>query len=231
MNKRRRKKYFKSVGGLMLPKHVVMSKNYIRFSMYSGCRERGFPVKGKKTKEIIDALVNNIFHINQMSLAMMKSNLILPMATETFTGLNEVFKLKEIEDFECSCDECVSNCKKYPGWFAPGEAELAAEHLGVPFEEFKKNLIMDHCDNQDVDDAPYVWVPRRVGVDLPEEEIKSSSKQPIGGHCVFLKNDRCSIHAVKPFECKKSSCETGDFRLRDRVERKWMDAGYPLGKR
>jgi Fe-S-cluster containining protein len=133
---------------------------------------------------------------------------------------------------DCTCFRCVEACRKQPGWFKPGEAEKAAELLGLPFDEFKKFIVMDHADNEKAPTAPYVWAPRKVGVDQPVDELRSHYTQRKPGVCVFLKDGRCSIHAAKPFECRETLvCEPGGWGLRDDIEQAWIEAGAPLGLR
>lgn len=135
-------------------------------------------------------------------------------------------------DQACVCHQCISACKNQPGWFAYGEAEKTAEFLGVSFEEFKKQIILDSCDNWKIDDAAYVWAPRKVGVDRPEDETRSWLSQRTPGRCVFLTEDeRCSIHAAKPFECRYTLVCDWKGGNRMATEQTYMDAGNPLGLR
>lgn len=114
---------------------------------------------------------------------------------------------------ECTCDRCVGACKNTPGWFAPGEAEQVAAVLGIPFEEFfKKYLVVDYWVEEEVDTL--VLSP------VKEEHIKYAGKKApftfpfIPSPCVFLKDDRCSIHSHKPKECREVMCDGKDGRLR-----------------
>lgn len=137
----------------------------------------------------------------------------------------------------CTCNKCVEACQRQPGWFAVGEAEKAASLFGMPFKEFReKYLILDHASNQELDDAPYVWAPRKHGVDEPHQRIRTPANQHKEGPCVFLANNRCSIHEAKPQECRTVlACEWVPWFLaakeRNDVESTYMEAGYPLGRR
>ncbi len=132
----------------------------------------------------------------------------------------------------CTCKHCVSACEGQPGWFAPGEAELAASYLEVPFDEFVNDyLILDHASNPKVGMAPYVYAPRKRGVDSVNDKIRSHINQRRPGRCVFLINNRCEIHAVKPFECRKAVPCEGVAGFRDNIERYYLNAGAPLGMR
>lgn len=101
----------------------------------------------------------------------------------------------------------------------------------MTFEIFQAFLIKDHADNPDVDEAPYVWAPRKIGVDKPDESIRTWANQRQFGTCVFLKEDRCIIHAVKPYECRKAFACNFKSGLRDRIEEMYREAKYPLGER
>lgn len=133
---------------------------------------------------------------------------------------------------DCKCSECVDACKAQPGWFKYGEAEKAASLYGLPFKEFReKFLILDHCDNPYINDAPYVWAPRKVDVDGKDDRIRSFENQRKEGKCIFLQRNRCSIHEAKPFECREAlPCEnTPNHRYE--VEQTYMRETYPLGRR
>jgi Fe-S-cluster containining protein len=149
-------------------------------------------------------------------------------------SLAGTIKLEELKEKtgDCACERCVNACAHQPGWFGPGEAERAASFLEIPFDEFKeKFLVKDHCDNHAAEDAPYVYAPRKVGVDRPGFIRRAGSEQRIQGKCVFLENSRCSIHPVKPYECREAYACQLRYGLRDEVEKKWIEAGAPLGMR
>lgn len=131
---------------------------------------------------------------------------------------------------DCACEKCVGACKQTPGWFLPGEAEKAAEHLGIPFDEFKKKLIKDHASNPRAPDAPYIYSPRKSCDDA--HEVRFIGSQRAHGACVFLIDNKCSIHAVKPYECSViKACDYQHHGIRDKIEESWIEAGAPLGMR
>src|SRR3990167_10559328 len=96
---------------------------------------------------------------------------------------------------ECICPIFVNACKTTPGIFLPEEAEKAAEEIGIPFEEFRKNLIIDYYIEPDMSHT-YYWVPRKSSVDT-DRKVASFSYAFAFAPCVFLQNDLCSIHKVK----------------------------------
>ena len=126
----------------------------------------------------------------------------------------------------CTCKKCVNACKISPGWFAPGEAEKAAELLGMPFKEFRqKYIIIDYW----VDGAN-VYAPRKLGVD-EDLDLASYGYGFTEARCTFLdENDRCKIHAAKPMECREAMCCEPTMMEREDIQQLWLDAGAPLGK-
>lgn len=99
-----------------------------------------------------------------------------------------------------TCSRCRAACAEKPGWFLPGEAEKAAEHLGLTMKEFfDRHLAVDW------------WVTDEDDIFLLSPAVKGA---PTGtefpgdphGTCVFFVNGQCSIHAVKPYECRDMWC-------------------------
>lgn len=127
---------------------------------------------------------------------------------------------------ECSCNKCVRACKNTPGWFAPGEAEGAASLFGVPFEEFfRKYLVVDFWEGDDDTNGDTILVLSPVKASHLEcAGRKAPFNFPfIQSPCVFLKDDRCSIHAKKPKECRDVMCDGKDGRIhREAVRDLWM---------
>lgn len=109
----------------------------------------------------------------------------------------------------CSCDQCKGACRVKPGWFKPGEAEAAAEHLGIPLKEFfATNLGVDWWDGEE---DTFVLAPALVGEE-PGEEYPGNPE----GRCVFFDGEKCSIHAVKPFECSELIHTQSSAEMHDR---------------
>lgn len=100
----------------------------------------------------------------------------------------------------CTCAECQAECVRKPGWFMPGEAEKAAELLGVSLERlFRTHLMADYWEADGTLPLTYVLSPAVVsgkpGGVFPKDPH---------GTCVFFVNGRCSIHAAKPHECREA---------------------------
>ena len=105
----------------------------------------------------------------------------------------------------CQCDKCQSLCLNEPGWFAPGEAEMAATYLGLSMEEFEANYLEHHLTED-------------VAVLAPKCQQRT-------GACIFFDNGSCKIHDVKPFECRKVyGCEAPrrHKRIREMITNLWQ---------
>lgn len=119
----------------------------------------------------------------------------------------------------CSCNFCVACCENKPGWFDYGEAEKAAEYLGLSLEEFFRTRLSVDAWHYDAD-MPDIFVLSPATVDGQNAgKIYGWKKR---GRCTFLtKEGRCEIHPVKPSECKRAchdNRETGQaehHRVRD----------------
>lgn len=112
--------------------------------------------------------------------------------------------LKEEPRESCSCGVCAKACEIRPGWFLPGEAEKVAEFLEISFKTlFDERLTVDfYLDVNDDDNKPlrdaYVLSPALKG------HVWAGGMAPYEykGTCTFLDGSKCSIHDVKPFECR-----------------------------
>ena len=99
---------------------------------------------------------------------------------------------------DCNCEKCCSACTNKPGWFLPGEAERVAEFLGIDLKElFDEKLVVDYY-FRGTDKETFVLAPAIT-------DIKPGGLMPMNplGQCVFYKDGQCSIHDVKPSECKE----------------------------
>ena len=97
---------------------------------------------------------------------------------------------------DCSCYICKSACTHKPGWFMPGEVEKVAEYLGMPLQElFDEKLGVDWWVT---DGNIFVLAPATTSMDAGIEYPGNPK-----GQCIFYENGLCSIHSVKPFECRE----------------------------
>ena len=97
---------------------------------------------------------------------------------------------------DCTCDTCKGACTNKPGWFKPGEVEKVALHLNISLQElFETKLGVDWWV---AEDDIFVLAPATLSMD-PGSEYPANPR----GHCIFYENGLCSIHPVKPFECRE----------------------------
>lgn len=152
-------------------------------------------------------------------------------------------ELDKFKKSNCTCAECVSYCRKTPGWFRPSEIELLARFLHLSVKQlFKQFLIADYwiAEASDI----YVLAPIKkferakdqlaVRSLLKDNELLNV-KRDLPGHraswsyafvsapCIFLKDDGCSIYPVRPFECAvaihNSPRHLGN--LREPISKEW----------
>lgn len=119
--------------------------------------------------------------------------------------------------FECTCKKCVSACKHKPGWFAPGEVEKAAEYLDLTLQDFfDKYLAVDWWEG---DPPTFILAPAIIG-----EGTGSEYPGDPKGQCVFLNNNLCDIHKVKPIECSTMNCTASDSgNVHEEVYKMWIE--------
>lgn len=96
---------------------------------------------------------------------------------------------------ECSCRICRTACETKPGWFLPGEAEKAAEYLGLSISQFfKQYLLVDWYEDDEFVLSPAIKESAVAGKEFPADPR---------GTCIFYRDGKCEIHPVKPFECRE----------------------------
>lgn len=140
----------------------------------------------------------------------------------------------------CTCGNCVKCCERRPGWMMPGEAEKIAAFLNLSMQElFDRYLIADFwCGGFYGNTEGEAYTEPALDSDVlvlsPAAHDITPGTRPrwswgmAGGHrCVFLKEGQCSIHAVKPFECRESWCGDdgktpgGGIPLHEQAARAW----------
>lgn len=96
---------------------------------------------------------------------------------------------------ECSCEICKYACKRKPGWFLPEEITNVSNFLNITEQELFDNFLA--VDYYLGDNTIFVLSPSTktniTGEEFPYDPI---------GECIFYKDGLCSIHSVKPHECK-----------------------------
>lgn len=95
----------------------------------------------------------------------------------------------------CTCAECQALCSHKPGWFIPGEVEKVAEFLSITLQElFDRHLMPD---SWELDTGSILTLSPAIKGTKPGTYLSFA-----GGECVFFEAGRCSIHGVKPYECR-----------------------------
>lgn len=92
----------------------------------------------------------------------------------------------------CDCADCVAACRRQPGYLIPGDLERIAAHLGEPVEEVAARCFWSSEGAVAMDTATGRQFRLRTITPRYNRHAKA---------CVFLKDDRCTIHAVAPFGC------------------------------
>lgn len=108
----------------------------------------------------------------------------------------------------CTCAFCVACCHHKPGWMKPKQFREIAAFLGLGLKEaFEKYFMIDWWENYKKSGRrAYMIQPAIVG-----QEGRYAPGVP-RGTCVFLKDEKCMIHSVKPIECA-AAFHDGDHRF------------------
>lgn len=115
----------------------------------------------------------------------------------------------DLERNECVCADCRDACENTPGWYLPGEAEATAKLLGLTLLDFfDAHLTVDYWMGENI----FVLRPRTTFEDGGDVSALNSL-----GRCSFYRDERCAIHAAKPFECAVTSHEVHPVGLRRTV--------------
>lgn len=102
------------------------------------------------------------------------------------------------EQKSCECHTCVSACAYKPGWFMPGEAEKAAKLMKMSLKKFFNNYLgVDWWNGETYGAETFILSPVTVSTEPGEIFEKNPT-----GVCIFYKDNRCRIHAAKPYECQ-----------------------------
>lgn len=107
----------------------------------------------------------------------------------------------------CSCPDCVSLCKRNPGWMTPEEASkaIASGHATRLMRDW-----LEPCSEVGNEERIYVLAPASRGCegkDAPEFNLFDMfSVTAKKGRCTFLSNGLCDLHATdyKPLQCRES---------------------------
>ncbi|OGQ23620.1 MAG: hypothetical protein A3I05_06345 [Deltaproteobacteria bacterium RIFCSPLOWO2_02_FULL_44_10] len=132
----------------------------------------------------------------------------------------------------CQCEKCRECCTRDPGWFLPEEIKPAADFLKLSEEDFRKQ----YCTEHQVE-GTIVLAPKRkplvsrlsARASCAQSSWSVLTKPIAAAHsphsgCIFFRENKCSIHPVKPYECRKVfGCEgpRRHTRIRELIVRRW----------
>lgn len=118
----------------------------------------------------------------------------------------------------CDCEKCRSLCGGSPGWFLPGEAEAAAESLGLNYESF----VLRYCIVEYWVGCPDIFVlaPRRLGQRFKKAEWGDAFRR---ASCSLLGEKGCMLDAERrPNECATCfGCEKTEGNPREAIQEAW----------
>jgi Fe-S-cluster containining protein len=124
------------------------------------------------------------------------------------------------------CQRKGDCCRSFPGWFAPGEVEKAAEFLGMTVDAFVRQYII--IDGITVEG--YGWVdvfaPVRLNKHgepaLPPLSRADFFYRYFKGPCIFFKDNRCRIYPYRPVECRHYFCGQSPEQNLSHLKIAWM---------
>lgn len=124
----------------------------------------------------------------------------------------------EIEEYQCKmCGEC---CRHVPCEIVPEDLPKLLKRFNMSFKEFFiKYLIAIPCNTGDKSDTILRLSPvrkingHRVNKYLEDEEYMQDIDKD--GECIFLRNNKCTIHDIKPLGGRVMKCSkmTGGLTL------------------
>lgn len=102
----------------------------------------------------------------------------------------------------CDCQFCVSNCRHMPGFLIPSDIRHIKEHVSpdTSTEEFATKYLAASPGAKVARETPEGMLVFRIPTLVP-------ARDPQTNHCIFLKDDRCTIHRVSPYGCSFFDCK------------------------
>lgn len=114
----------------------------------------------------------------------------------------------------------MAACKYKPGWFKPEEIEKAAAFLKMTVKEFfNKYLQVEYWEGDEQSSGKDVFILAPVPGACSPGQL--ANYRVAIGTCVFLKDGKCSIHPVKPFECKEMIHDVNDAGPHEEAMASW----------
>jgi hypothetical protein len=125
--------------------------------------------------------------------------------------------LRRKQRTDCACEACRSSCENRPGWFAPGEATRAAQHLGLTLEQlFAEKLVIDwyeDLDGEEVEVLAPATERQTPGTRATEEDPRHPSRcRLLGAHGCLLPFELRPIECRSYYGCDPSTWTDGRSR-------------------
>ncbi len=126
------------------------------------------------------------------------------------------------ERTECTCSDCINNCRHLPGYLIPADLERISRYLGY------KSIVKFAFDYLLA--SPGAIVARFDGSIFRIPTLVP--RRRADGSCIFLyEHGRCEIHSVSPFGCSFFDCRQSQEEANARssrglqeIARSWVHA-------
>ena len=126
----------------------------------------------------------------------------------------------------CSCLNCRKACLNSPGWFMPREVDALARFLGLDRAElFRKHLAVGVTKMAD-GSLRHGVMPHKLRDGKKPGGVWTLPELAEPGRCVFFDRGKCTIYAVRPYECARMihDRQKEAVRLRRHIVKAWTDA-------
>lgn len=122
-----------------------------------------------------------------------------------------MFDSKDWEKYKGrKCVQTGRCCRNNPGWFGPGEAEKAAESLGMSMEQFVREFLVIDSLELEAGKKVEVFAPAKLEEDgswvSPPNTKADAAYKFKPGRCIFFDGPGCRIYQARPIECRHYSC-------------------------
>jgi Fe-S-cluster containining protein len=113
---------------------------------------------------------------------------------------------KEMIEYGKNCKKCGHCCSYGSGFIHDQEVKELAKKFDLSPEEFI---------------GKYLEEITKFNTKLHRFKLIGKSKSKPYGRCVFVKNNRCSIHDIKPLHCRIATCDENGESLNE-----WFIVNY-----
>ena len=110
----------------------------------------------------------------------------------------------------CDCAKCLAACLHLPGGLIPTDLTRIADYLGIVETEYE-SWVMNHFD---ASSGPVVSFDEDQEAEQRVPTIVPRGRED--GACVFLNDNRCTLHPVAPYGCSHFDMHLADDDLQPR---------------